>query len=81
MRIRRLGAAVATIGVGAIVLSGCSAPEAEEDSGLDEGTSVSAAWNQAFYAYNGNTSYGNATANANIIYLTNPGFNYYNNVP
>ncbi|MFC0682263.1 ABC transporter family substrate-binding protein [Lysobacter korlensis] len=80
MKIRRLGAAVAAIGAGAIVLSGCSAPEAE-DSGLDEGTSVSAAWNQAFYAYNGNTSYGNATANANIIYLTNPGFNYYNNVP
>jgi peptide/nickel transport system substrate-binding protein len=79
LRIRRIGAAVAAIGAGAIVLSGCSAPEAE--SGLDEGTSVSAAWNQAFYAYNGNTSYGNATANANIIYLTNPGFNYYNNVP
>jgi peptide/nickel transport system substrate-binding protein len=81
LRIRRFGAAAAAIGVGAIVLSGCSAPEAENNSGLDEGTSVTAAWNQAFYAYNGNTSYGNATANANIIYLTNPGFNYYNNVP
>jgi peptide/nickel transport system substrate-binding protein len=81
LRIRRLGAAAAAIGVGALVLSGCSAPEEGENSGLDEGTSVTAAWNQAFYAYNGNTSYGNATANANIIYLTNPGFNYYNNVP
>jgi peptide/nickel transport system substrate-binding protein len=79
LRIRRIGAVIATVGAGAIVLSGCSAPEAE--TGLDEGTSVSAAWNQAFYAYNGNTSYGNATANANIIYLTNPGFNYYNNTP
>ena len=42
---------------------------------------MSVAWNQPFYSYNGNTSFGNATANNNIIYSTNSGFNYYNDVP
>ncbi|MDH6236138.1 ABC transporter family substrate-binding protein [Cryobacterium sp. CG_9.6] len=79
MRIRRIGALVATVGATALVLSGCSAPAAE--SGLDEGTSVNVAWNQAFYSYNGATSFGNATANNNIIYMTNDWFNYYDNTP
>ena len=39
------------------------------------------AWNQPFYSYNGNTSFGNATANNNITYATLGGFNYYNDVP
>jgi len=80
LKITRIGAAVAAVGVGALVLSGCTAPE-EADSGLEEGTSVNIAWNQAFYSYNGNTSFGNATANNNITSLTLGGFNYYNNVP
>ncbi|WP_241992979.1 ABC transporter family substrate-binding protein [Cryobacterium frigoriphilum] len=79
MRIRRIGATVATVGAAALVLSGCSAPTA--DSGLDTGTSVNVAWNQAFYSYNGATSFGNATANNNIIYMTNDWFNYYDNTP
>ncbi|WP_242682010.1 ABC transporter family substrate-binding protein [Herbiconiux sp. SYSU D00978] len=79
MRIGKLAAATAVLGATALVLSGCSAPEA--DSGLDEGSSVNVAWNQAFYAYNGNTSFGNATANQNIISLTNSAFGYYNNTP
>ncbi len=79
MRISRFAAAGAAIAAGALVLSGCSAPEA--DSGLDEGTSVGIAWNQAFYSANGNTSFGNATANNNINYLIYGTFNYYNNTP
>jgi peptide/nickel transport system substrate-binding protein len=79
MRIRRIGAAIAAVGAVALVLSGCSAPTAE--SGLDKGTSVNVAWNQPFYSYNGNTSFGNATANANIIYMTNDWFNLYDNTP
>ncbi|MWB98133.1 ABC transporter family substrate-binding protein [Agromyces sp. MMS17-SY077] len=75
----RYGAAIAALGAGALVLSGCSAPAAE--SGLDEGTSVTVAWNQAFFSANGNTSYGNATANNNINYLTQAGFWYYDNTP
>lgn len=79
MRFRRIGAFTAVVGAVALALSGCSAPTAE--SGLDEGTSVSVAWNQAFYSYNGETSFGNATANNNIIYMTNAWFNYYDNEP
>ncbi|TFD90365.1 ABC transporter family substrate-binding protein [Cryobacterium serini] len=79
MRFRRIGAALATVGAAALVLSGCSAPTAE--SGLDEGTSVDVAWNQPFFSYNGLTSFGNATANNNITYMTNDWFNYYDNTP
>ena len=79
MRIRRIGAAVAAVGVVALVMSGCAAPTAE--SGLDKGTSVNVAWNQPFYSYNGMTSFGNATANANIIYMTMDWFNLYDNEP
>jgi len=79
MTFRRIGAAFAWAGAVALVLSGCSAPTAE--SGLDKGTSVSVAWNQAFFSYNGNTSFGNATANNNITYMTNDWFNYYDDTP
>jgi peptide/nickel transport system substrate-binding protein len=77
LRIRRLGAAAATVAVGALILSGCAAPQSE----IVEGSSLSVAWNQPFYSYNGNTSFGNATANNNITYATLGGFNYYNDVP
>ncbi|HHU40444.1 MAG TPA: ABC transporter family substrate-binding protein [Propionibacterium sp.] len=40
-------------------------------------TAVSVAWNQAFYSRNSDTDYGNATANANILYLTNDSAGYY----
>lgn len=79
MKISRLGGMAAALGAGALVLAGCAAPEA--DSGLDEGTSVNVAWNQAFYSANGNTSFGNATANNNINYLTQAGFNFFDNTP
>jgi peptide/nickel transport system substrate-binding protein len=77
VRIRRFGAAAATVAVGALILSACSAPQSE----IVEGSSLSVAWNQPFYSYNGNTSFGNATANNNITYATLGGFNYYNDVP
>lgn len=77
MRIKRFAAAAATVAVGALVLSGCAAPQSE----VVEGSTLSVAWNQPFYSYNGATSFGNATANNNIIYSTNSGFNYYNDVP
>lgn len=82
MRMKRISAAVALTAVGALVISGCAATEGGgDDSGLVEGSSITAAWNQPFYSYNGNTSFGNATANNNITYLTLAGFNYYNNTP
>ena len=78
MRIRRFAvASAAAVAAGALVLSGCAAPQSE----IVEGSTLSVAWNQPFYSYNGDTSFGNATANNNIIYSTNSGFNYYNDVP
>lgn len=38
---------------------------------------MSVGWNQPFYSQNNLTSTGNATANANVLYLTQSGFNYY----
>jgi len=77
LRIRRFAAAAATVAAGALILSGCAAPQSE----IVEGSSLSVAWNQPFYSYNGATSFGNATANNNIIYSTNSGFNYYDDTP
>ena len=77
MRIRRFAAAAATVAAGALILSGCAAPQSE----IVEGSSLSVAWNQPFYSYNGATSFGNATANNNITYATNSGFNYYDDTP
>ncbi len=77
MRISRFAATTATIVAGALVLSACAAPQSE----VVEGSSITVAWNQPFYSYNSNTSFGNATANANIVYLTSGAFNYYDNGP
>lgn len=79
---KRISTAVGLAAVGALVISGCTpAEDGGDDSGLVEGSSITAAWNQAFFSMNGNTSFGNATANNNINYLVLDGFNYYNNVP
>jgi len=75
VRVRQASAAVAVVAAGALVLSACSTPEVE--SSIDEGTSVTVGWNQAFYEYNNSTNTGNATANAIITYLMNDAFNYY----
>jgi peptide/nickel transport system substrate-binding protein len=64
------GAVVAT--VAALSLAACSA-----QTGVVENTTVSVAWNQPLYSFNQNTTTGNATANANILYMTNQSFNYY----
>jgi len=81
VRIKRFATAVGLTAVGALVVSGCAPGGDSGDSGLVEGSSITAAWNQAFYSMNGNTSFGNATANNNINYLVLDGFNYYNNTP
>ncbi|HAS33073.1 MAG TPA: hypothetical protein DCS84_12350 [Microbacterium sp.] len=78
---KRFATAVGLTAVGALVVSGCAPGGDSGDSGLVEGSSITAAWNQAFYSMNGNTSFGNATANNNINYLVLDGFNYYNNTP
>ena len=79
MKLRRLAVAGATITTGALILSGCSAPQQESE--VISGTEIRVAWNDTFREYNNATATGNATANTNIIYLANSSFNYYNDVP
>ena len=83
---RRLTAVTAAAAL-ALGVAACSPPAEEEENGGDgngsesgpqAGTSVTVGWNQPFYSYNSDTSNGNATANAIILYMMNSGFNYYN---
>lgn len=68
-------AGMAVVGTAA---AACSAP-AKKESGdsISTATSLNVMWNQPFYSYNNVTAAGNATANTNIIYLTNDAFTYY----
>lgn len=74
---RRITAAVAVAAFG-MVAAACAPPAAEEEQGPVGDTSVNIGWNQPFYAYNDDTSTGNATANAIVLYMMRSGFNYYN---
>lgn len=78
MGTKKLLAAAAGLVVGALALSACSPPTPNAtQSGAAKATSVSVMWNQALYSLNGNTTFGNATANNNIVYLTNDNWMYY----
>ena len=73
-RIRFVVGAVVALG---LLATACSAPEDEQGGGDDAKTSLTAGWNQPFYSYNEQSANGNATANANIKYLLNEQFWYY----
>src|SRR5659263_681644 len=84
LRMRRLSAAAAVFAAGALALSACSTPSKDgsgtETTGAGDGEAMSAVsigWNQGFYEYNSATVTGNATANNNVLYFMNSGFNYY----
>jgi peptide/nickel transport system substrate-binding protein len=63
---------------GALLLSACTPPSASStSSGGAANASVSVMWNQPMYSMNNVTTFGNATANANIVYLTNDNWIYY----
>lgn len=66
---------------GSMALSACSTPDKTEPqssaTGARKGGNVSVMWNQPLYSLNSNTSFGNATANNNILYMMNDHFNYY----
>lgn len=80
MKIRRLTAIIAGAAAGALAITACTPPADEEgpdDAGIDTESAVTVGWNQPFYEYNTSSATGNATANANILYLMTEGFNYY----
>ncbi|CAG7845167.1 putative lipoprotein [Pseudoclavibacter triregionum] len=79
MKTNRLVAAGALVGLGAMALSGCSAPNREPE--IVAGSSITVAWNDPFFSYNSNTTETNATANANIIHVANIGFVSYDPTP
>jgi peptide/nickel transport system substrate-binding protein len=74
LKIRRMSAVAALAAAGALVLGACSGPA---KSTIVEKTAVNVGWNQPFYAQNNLTDNGNATTNANVLYLTSSFFNYY----
>jgi peptide/nickel transport system substrate-binding protein len=73
MKTKRISGLIAATAASALVLSGCATGAAD----IVEGSSISVGWNQGFYSANSSTSNGNASANANILYMANSGFNYY----
>lgn len=85
---KKLIAVVAGLLAGAFALSACAPPPAPApapapepgttDTATPSGpTAVSVMWNQPLYSLNQNTTFGNATANNIIKYMTDSSFNYY----
>lgn len=70
-------AGAAVVVSGALALSACTPTPAATQSGAPQASVATVAWNQAFYSANGATTFGNATANNNILYMANDSFNYY----
>lgn len=67
---------VAVLSVGALALTGCTPPRASE---VIEGTSITVAWNDSYYAFNDGLADTNASSNAVVNYMAKDGFQYYNN--
>ncbi len=89
MKLRRTAGVIAAAAATAIVASACSAPEVDAPqatpdanetvaAGEDFHRSVTVGWNQPMNSQNNATAHGNATANANILYLTTDGWFHYN---
>lgn len=74
---KKLIAAAAGVIAGAMALTACAPQPATTQTDLNTASTVSVMWNQPFYSYNNVTTFGNATANANIVYLTSDNFLYY----
>ena len=63
--------------VGKVGGSGCGIPHGPYEEPASKGGDVRVAWNDPPLSFNNNTTHSNATANANIQYLTNTGFTYF----
>ena len=70
-------AGAAGVFAASLALSACTPTPQASQPGLSQASVATIAWNQAFYSANGVTSFGNATANNNILYMANDSFNYY----
>ena len=75
---KRYVAAAAAILAGGLVLTSCAPPQpVVQQTALNQATTVSVMWNQVLYSVNKETTFGNATTNTNIIYMTRDNWLYY----
>jgi len=77
LKISRLIGGVAIVSVGALALAGCTPPPRESE--VIEGTAITVAWNDYYYAFNDGLADTNATSNAVVNYMLKDGFQYYDN--
>ena len=78
MGTKKLLVASAGVIAGVLALSACTpTPTASQSAQINTAKVATVAWNQPFYAYNADTTFGNAVANTNILYLSNDSPNYY----
>jgi peptide/nickel transport system substrate-binding protein len=77
LKISRVIGGVAVLAVGALALSACTPPPRESE--VIEGTSITVAWNDFYYAFNDGLADTNAASNAVVNYMAKDGFQYYNN--
>ncbi len=76
---RKLLATAALVAAGALAFSACTPQPAAgpTTAKVNTATTATVMWNQPFFSYNNVTSFGNATTNTNIVYLTNDSVTYY----
>lgn len=78
MGTKKLLVASAGVIAGVLALSACTpTPTASQSAGINTAKVARVAWNDPFYSYNIVTTFGNAVANSNIVYMSNDTFNYY----
>jgi len=77
LKISRLIGGVAIVAVGALALAGCTPPPRESE--VIDGTAITVAWNDYYYAFNDGLADTNATSNAVVNYMLKDGFQYYDN--
>ena len=75
MKIRRLVAGIALVATAALVLSGCTPPRQSE---VVKGTKITVAMNDVYSGYNTNLTNLNSLYNAQVVYMAQDTFAYYN---
>ena len=74
---RYLSAAAAVLLAGGMTLTACAPQPVAPQTALNQATTLSVMWNQAMFSLNRETTSGNATTNANILYMIRDNWLYY----
>lgn len=70
-------AAVAVVMGLTMAMGACTSTDGGGSTSKDQGTTATLASGAPFYSFNVDTTYGNTAANADVLYLTNDTFTYY----